>query len=650
MNNGAFGENFPYSNFHDLNMDWIITTVKDFLDKYTQIDQAITDGLNDLNEKAEQLEALLQAWYDTHSEDIATQLANALSDLNTWYTQHEGYLDQYVASSIAEFNSSADAKGAQVLASIPSDYTAMSKSVNQLSASAQAKDGCLNELVEAFDIIANRPILPFMNLHMGAYYNHSNNTPQNNDNYCYSDIMTLGANGIVIEAQADTVDIRACYYNSSQVYTHGTLTVLNTGESWKWFPNTVDDVYVRFSFNLAHLDKIRVYYEKDNRKVYLFTQFINMFHLGDITKFLTFRTNFYAEWNTGTIKKSDTWGYYTLPITKGVSLKVNGASPTGWFMTFYKNGTYVSGELVRSAEKTWYFNDDSIDTALASFEQVSYQSVTVAYSDLEKQKTIYVGTNEEYTRLIDALNYAHNHKNTTVRVRPGTYDLVEELGGTEYINTHSMGTGTVIDNGIKLIFDTGAKVKLNYSGTNTDFMARYSPFTARLENGVQTNGDFYIENLDIEASNVKYCFHDDMGFSSIPYIHKFVNCRMKLNNSLNTESDTTQCIGGGFGRYGEIDIVGGEYYTTARGGNANPEITYHACAEQIDLTQYSILTIKDAILEHTCIGRRYGFTTAKSIMYVTNCNLGTLPSIQYEQGVTDWYDNIILKQWNNFIR
>ena len=24
MNGGAFGENFPYSNFHDLNMDWII--------------------------------------------------------------------------------------------------------------------------------------------------------------------------------------------------------------------------------------------------------------------------------------------------------------------------------------------------------------------------------------------------------------------------------------------------------------------------------------------------------------------------------------------------------------------------------------------------------------------------------------------------
>ena len=29
MNAGAFGENFPYTNFHDLNLDWIIKQIKD---------------------------------------------------------------------------------------------------------------------------------------------------------------------------------------------------------------------------------------------------------------------------------------------------------------------------------------------------------------------------------------------------------------------------------------------------------------------------------------------------------------------------------------------------------------------------------------------------------------------------------------------
>lgn len=29
MNIGAFGENFPYVNFHDLNLDWIIKEMKE---------------------------------------------------------------------------------------------------------------------------------------------------------------------------------------------------------------------------------------------------------------------------------------------------------------------------------------------------------------------------------------------------------------------------------------------------------------------------------------------------------------------------------------------------------------------------------------------------------------------------------------------
>ena len=41
MNSGAFGENFPYTNFHELNMDWIIKIAKDFLDQYTHIQQII---------------------------------------------------------------------------------------------------------------------------------------------------------------------------------------------------------------------------------------------------------------------------------------------------------------------------------------------------------------------------------------------------------------------------------------------------------------------------------------------------------------------------------------------------------------------------------------------------------------------------------
>jgi len=121
MNTGAFGEGFPYTNFHELNMDWIIKIAKDFLDQYSTIQETLNEGLQSLEnatssgitsleEKKTELEGLLNAWYNTHSEDIAGQLATALGDLTTAYN-----------SLISQLN----AKGAEVLESIPDDYSAL---------------------------------------------------------------------------------------------------------------------------------------------------------------------------------------------------------------------------------------------------------------------------------------------------------------------------------------------------------------------------------------------------------------------------------------------------------------------------------------------------------------------------------------------
>lgn len=132
MNIGAFGENFPYSNFHDLNMDWIIKIAKDFLDQYTHIQETIDTGLTELDEKAEALQTLLQEWYNTHSEDIADQLASALADLNAWYTTHQNYLDKTLAQNILAFDTHANTKAQETIASIPADYTTLSEEVKSL--------------------------------------------------------------------------------------------------------------------------------------------------------------------------------------------------------------------------------------------------------------------------------------------------------------------------------------------------------------------------------------------------------------------------------------------------------------------------------------------------------------------------------------
>lgn len=142
-------EMYPYTNFHDLNMDWIIKICKDFLDQYTTIQETITSGLSDitntkddavgeLEHLQQEITAALNGWYDQHSADIATELEDALADLNSWYQTHTGYLDAELAANIAAFSAAADAKKAETMADIPSGYTQISGEVTRNSRKVEA--------------------------------------------------------------------------------------------------------------------------------------------------------------------------------------------------------------------------------------------------------------------------------------------------------------------------------------------------------------------------------------------------------------------------------------------------------------------------------------------------------------------------------
>lgn len=130
----ALFENFPYTDFHNLNMDWIIKIAKDFLDQYTHIQEIIeqgkidietltANGIDQLQEKETELENALDAWYNEHSEDIANQLAQALADLNDWYTEHQGFLDDDLQDALDDFQEGAEERARIAEASIPSDYS-----------------------------------------------------------------------------------------------------------------------------------------------------------------------------------------------------------------------------------------------------------------------------------------------------------------------------------------------------------------------------------------------------------------------------------------------------------------------------------------------------------------------------------------------
>ena len=122
--NGPFGNMMPYANFHGMNLDWVIQIARDFLDQYTHIQDVITQGESDLSDAIQQgiadlgteyerLKGLLDTWYDTHDADIQAALAAALDD----------------------FAAGASALAAEVIGTIPGDYTALSNLANDLRSS-----------------------------------------------------------------------------------------------------------------------------------------------------------------------------------------------------------------------------------------------------------------------------------------------------------------------------------------------------------------------------------------------------------------------------------------------------------------------------------------------------------------------------------
>ena len=85
-------EQFPYTDMHQLNLDWIVKIAKDFLDQYTHLQDLITQGETDISEEiasglasidqsAQQIRQDLDAWYAEHSQDMAQQLANDIETM-----------------------------------------------------------------------------------------------------------------------------------------------------------------------------------------------------------------------------------------------------------------------------------------------------------------------------------------------------------------------------------------------------------------------------------------------------------------------------------------------------------------------------------------------------------------------------------------
>lgn len=263
-------------------------------------------------------------------------------------------------------------------------------------------------------------------------------------------------------------------------------------------------------------------------------------------------------------------------------------------------------------------------------------------------KIIKVGNGELYTKLIDGINEAMHYHNAIVYIGEGTYDLYNEFGA-DYFTTYDYETtkdeGLKIGNGIHLIFSPKSKVVFNYTGDNESVQFYFSPFNADI-------GDFTIENLNLECSRCRYAIHDDNGYNTKNYTHKYINCNIKCDNTNNSRWITAQCIGAGFGDEGLVIIDGCYFKSVPRadliGGLFDCAVSYHSCGKKG--AKGSKLILKNSYFDDTNTLRLGYYGSAEnSNIYVSACSFGSeiIVTNEIESATTN---NLILKEWSNEIR
>ena len=256
------------------------------------------------------------------------------------------------------------------------------------------------------------------------------------------------------------------------------------------------------------------------------------------------------------------------------------------------------------------------------------------------------GVGKEYTTLRSAIAAAIQTNGTKVIVYPGVYDLTKEFA-TELQN-HS-GSGILLTNDVHVVFMPGAYVTCLVDVSNEWAYTYFEPFRVN-------SGNFTLENANINCKNTRYNVHDELAGSDAQYIHRYINCIMEHYDE-NPIAYYTQCIGGGLGSNGYIEVIGGKYKSTSlyyqtehytSPDDMQMPITYHngnnaACDCKI--------VIRDVYLADKGYLRfgNYGPSTILTPVFVSGCRMYKPVFLMNETWLPSQVQNFEIISFNNEI-
>ncbi len=204
------------------------------------------------------------------------------------------------------------------------------------------------------------------------------------------------------------------------------------------------------------------------------------------------------------------------------------------------NARYIRFSALKSNDETFITN---------KWDAVSYTDYKIAElsESLDLQKEFYVGYGKDdgstyFSSLVDCLwKISETEGKKILYVYDGTYDVLEELGGMNYILSKNT-TDNSCSEVHPFVTDTTiigiGHVVLNFlldDGTPKENYWLFSCLGAK--------GNFNLENIEIHSKNCRYCIHDESGgdYPNTERHYKNVRCYQNENGGVGG-----QAIGCGF--------------------------------------------------------------------------------------------------------
>lgn len=679
-----FFDKYPYTDFHELNLDWVLETVKRIAAEWAE---TLTEW-HDTQEEWQQLYDYVHDYFD--NLDVQQEINNKLDQMaldGTLATIAQPIIDAKVAELLpgevaSQIGSTVSDQIPSVVSSqlpsvvsdtlpavaspIISDWLSdhitqpttpaidTSLSVQGAAADAAAVGDAVNDILDDIQTSTGYRRINFTEDYYIYFDTVANLTPQYNATYQYAVISCSPGDKFTIKAGSGPIGAYA--------FADSSLNVLQSSSAYV----ALDDLQVTAPADTAYLivnDNGKTGYAyygygllKDN-----FSSFVS-----DINELQIYPGNLFDK------NAADNIDNYYLDISSGAVLPLTGYFTSGYLdvsrysdinlsyvqlSCFYDESMgFISGnansgyaaydEKASIPAGAKYIRISSPDSYKSIIQVGIYASRHHAYAEYGnsyifnrlsdiRREIVVAPSGGDYTSLTEAV-YDNVYNGITIRVKPGTYDIVSEYN-TKFTSAvvdtlsdaddlgYNFQYGIFINNRT-IIFEPGSHVTCDWTGHTVDGSHRFSVFAV--------GNNAVIKGLDLDCTATFYAIHDDYGYADAYYENIYQNCRI-LGHSIVNQN----IIGGGCKPFSK-HVIDNCYFDN---GDVSSSVCvrYHNC----DIANAEpVIWINNTYFEQDLTLCWYGNQLTKMTVYVNNCRARNIGKVAEGGSVND---NVDLITWLN---